>query len=764
MVRNTRTDSPFALLVLLALALAGCSDSGSTGATGPAGPPGAGGPPGPVGPPGGSGGVPISSADFINITVNSVTVPAGGGVPVVKFRLSNDLTQGLFGLPATNSRFVLSELSPGSGGGSSHWQSYVTRDNGGVANAQGTTERGSSPTSACIGTNPCGTLVDNGDGTYQYTFARALTAYPAAPAFDATKTHRLGLEIRNQSPITGNGVYDFVPGGGAPTFTRLIVDNDTCNACHDVLGFHGGARTDVTYCVTCHNQSTIMGATGETVDLKRMIHSIHSARPDYVIGTHEWSDVEFPQDIRNCATCHQESDADTPQASNFRIVSNRAACGTCHYDDGIVNTVHNFAIEDGVHPGGFNFTDDTQCADCHGPTGTVTDDEGRLVQVPVAHEIRTATAGAKFKFNIVSVTNTAPSQFPSVKFSVTDPTNANAAYDINADAPFTQCVAVGSDASRLSIDVAWSTTNYTNTGSGLNPGQPIQMNPLAGLNCGGVSTNNGDGTFTVTSVTAIPATAVGSAAVAIEGHPALDADNDGIVDRIAVTNAIKYVTITDAAAVARRTVVNITKCDDCHHQLSLHGNNRTDNPQVCVICHNPNVTDINRRAAATGNCATGTVQEPIDFKRMIHKIHGSGEDGSGRVGVPVEICGFGNNPILFEVLYPGRLKNCEGCHQANTYYPVDGAKVLGTTVDVGLDRAAPTDDVVISPNAAVCSACHFDSLAAQHMTQNGGDFGATKAADSTLISSGVETCNLCHGPGRIADVKLMHEVGTFKFN
>lgn len=116
------------------------------------------------------------------------------------------------------------------------------------------------------------------------------------------------------------------------------------------------------------------------------------------------------------------------------------------------------------------------------------------------------------------------------------------------------------------------------------------------------------------------------------------------------------------------------------------------------------------------------------------------------------------------MLYPGRLKNCEGCHQANTYYPVDTAKVLGTTVDVGADRASPTDDVVISANTSVCSACHFSALEAQHMIQNGGDFGATKAADSTLISSGVETCQLCHGSGRIADVKIMHGVGTFQFN
>jgi hypothetical protein len=50
------------------------------------------------------------------------------------------------------------------------------------------------------------------------------------------------------------------------------------------------------------------------------------------------------------------------------------------------------------------------------------------------------------------------------------------------------------------------------------------------------------------------------------------------------------------------------------------------------------------------------------------------------------------------------------------------------------------------------------------MKQNGGDFNATKAADSSLISSGVETCVLCHGPGRTADVGVMHGVDDFEFN
>ena len=739
MTERARGIAQLGLLFLVAGFIWGCE--GSDGAAGAAGPAGPSGPPGPPGPPGSSGGVPVDSADKINIAVNSVTVPAGGGAPVVELRLSNDLTQGLFGLPAGDIRFVISQLSPGSAGGSSEWQSYVTRNSAGIPNAQANTE-----------TATAGTWVDNGDGTYQYTFAQALTAYPAGPTFDATKTHRIGIEIRGQAPISTNGIFDFLPSGGAPLFTRNIVDNDTCNACHDIFEFHGGPRTDITYCVTCHNPSSIDGDTagqpwGGTVDMKRMIHKIHYgenlANGYFIIGfggsVHDYSDIVFPQDVRNCQTCHQESDPNTPQASNWRLVANRDSCGSCHDDI-------DFAA--GGHPGGFVFNDDTQCLDCHGPNATVNNGEARTTE---AHRILTAEASAEFEYNILSVTNTAPGEFPVVRFSVTDPTNGDAPYNIQTDPEWTTCAG---GASRLAIGINWSTADYTNTGSGSPAANPVSMNPLTA--CGGASTDEGNGEFSVTSAVAIPATVTGSGAATIDGHPAVVVD--GSTARIAVTNAIEFFPITDGSAVARRNAVAIEKCQDCHNQLSMHGNNRTDSTEVCVTCHNPNNTDVNRRG---GQCAAdlGVDDVSIDMKWMIHRLH-----AGGATGVPYDVCGFGNQPHTFDFVYPGKLNNCEGCHVAGGYYPVDPAEVLGTTVDVGANLTTPIDDTVVSPNSAVCSGCHVSNLAKTHMEQNGGDFAATKAADSTLISSGVETCQLCHGPGRSADVKEVHGVGEFQFN
>ncbi|MCH5377332.1 MAG: OmcA/MtrC family decaheme c-type cytochrome, partial [Planctomycetes bacterium] len=486
-------------------------DTGPQGPPGPPGQPGDPGEPGDPGQPGTGGGIPIESAEKINIEVTDISVPDGGGAPTLTLNLTNDLNQGLSGLDASEIRFVLSQLSPGTDGASSEWQSYVTNDR--VGDVQATAEVGSD-----------GTLVDNGDGTYEYTFAQALTDYPAGPEFDATKTHRLGIEIRGDVPSKDNGIIDFLPSGGMPTFTRNIVDNDTCNACHDRLEFHGGPRTDVTYCVTCHNPYSIDPDTadepwGGSVDMKVLIHKIHVApSPEWeniltqgytIIGynstVHDYGNVAFPQDPRNCTTCHEEDDEDTPDASNWRLVANRDACGTCH--DGI-----DWAA--GGHPGGLAFPDDTQCLDCHGPDAPV---NGGAVQIARAHELKEVTANEAFSYEVVGISNTAPGEIPEATIRVTNPEDGSA-YDINDPAgPFQ----IGS--SRLNLDISWTTTELANLDPNDDlarapdsdaPFAPIQINFQEG------AANDGSNTFTKAADVPIPTGTVGSGIAVLEGRAA----------------------------------------------------------------------------------------------------------------------------------------------------------------------------------------------------------------------------------------------------
>ena len=776
-------------LLLCAALLTGCE--GDTGAPGPQGPAGPAGPPGPSGPPsgGGSGGIPISSVqDTQRITgeITSVTVPAGGGAPVVTFKLSNDLTQGLKGLLPGDLRFTIAQLRPGVGGSSSEWQSYITKMDG--THLQGNTE-----------TAAAERFVDNGDGTYQYTFSKALTAYTGAPAFNASLTHRIGLEVRNNAP-TNNAPFDFVPAGGPVTFERLIVDNDTCQACHDVLEFHGGARFDTQHCVTCHNPFTSDGQPpNKSVDMKVLIHKIHGAAflpnkatDPYIINgfnntVHDFSTVVYPQDVRNCTTCHDENDTDTPQASNWRLVANRAACGTCHEDIDFAN---------GGHPGGLTFTDDTQCLDCHGPNATV---NGGAVRVATAHQVPLDVQSAKFAYEVVSVTDStggdlATGEVPRVTIRVVDPTNNNTPYDIqSASGPFRQSSA------SLKVDLAWTGTEFNNAGSASNanppdqttagnaPFQPTQITFANGTSVVAGVVNNGNGTFSANATNganpfplpnrasffpggADAAIVTGGLTSILEGKPRVDTDGDGVADSNGQVDAAGITVGWDGSAAARGIAVDINRCNECHKTLSLHGANRTGNTQLCATCHNANATDIRQHGA--GDCLAqvgpSTADVSIAFPSLIHSIHAAARRAD-QGAAPFIVCGNSNSVHDFShVVYPGAINNCESCHLPPTsdnpsYYGRDPTKRLAITRHAGADRTALTDDTADSPTAGTCVACHSTSTALSHMTQNGGVFGGPKLANGQVANQ-AETCAICHGPGKTADVREVHNISFYPLN
>jgi OmcA/MtrC family decaheme c-type cytochrome len=335
----------------------------------------------------------------------------------------------------------------------------------------------------------------------------------------------------------------------------------------------------------------------------------------------------------------------------------------------------------------------------------------------------------------------------------------------------------------LNVLTGWDTRDYTNNdGAG---SRPSRANSLAAI---ANAVDNTDGTFTITLAT-IPGTATGSGVIAIEGHPRAETVvGSGTFDiSVPVKGAVAYFGITDTTAVARRTAVDIAaKCDNCHDKLSLHGNNRADNAQLCVICHNSRNTDVGQRPKTGGGIpdtaatADGKREESIDFKRMIHAIHAAQKDdpattvveGHGFREEGIKLYGYGGSLHDYSsVRFPGILNDCTTCHNTGTYEltgtwespsqnGILASSMLAepTATDAATytsELADQTNDLTISPTAAVCSACHDGAQAQAHMeTVGGAKFNVVQSA----ISGTYETCSVCHGPGNIADVKVVHGV------
>ncbi|MBU1168535.1 MAG: OmcA/MtrC family decaheme c-type cytochrome [Proteobacteria bacterium] len=673
------------------------------------------------------------SSSSVNAKITGVAVNDGTGKVTISFKVfdSENSLIPITGVAKADIRFTIAQLVA-DGDGVYNWQSYINttevKDAGEPGNASdGTaTPDGSSKIQATSerANAGSGVFTDLLNGTYTYVMALTINTVttPLAVTYDNTLTHRVAMQLSGNE---SNAFYDFVPDGVTDLRTHDIADNASCNECHIKLGLHGGDRIQIELCATCHNPGTYDANSGNVVDLKVMIHKIHAgeelpevqADGEYAIwgygnSKHDYSTVVFPQDLRNCTTCHDGADAATLDGDNWKDVPSTDACTACHADP-----------EADDYVGFPNLT---------------------AVQIAAAHAIPSKTAAGTFEYTITSVTNTAPGQYPSVTFKVTDPTNADAAYDILTDAPFT----ASGGASSLNILIGWETADYSNTGSGRTPAQPLSISALSSSN----STDNGDGTFTVTSTVAIPSTAVGSGVVAMEGHPAGDFDGDTTYsDRVPVTGVTEAFAITDSSAVSRREVVDIDNCNKCHNVLSLHGSNRTGEPQLCVICHNADATDIGRRPTGT-TAVDGKVEEAIDFKTMIHSIHAGKADEHGFRENGIVVYGYNSSVNDFShVRLPNgeeNLMNCAGCHSGTTYMPPLDDTVLPTTILTNTDLESPDDDTNITPTTAVCSSCHDSVYSKTHMAEEGGLFNFVPFIEEAASSANGEI-TLC-APGPVA--------------
>jgi OmcA/MtrC family decaheme c-type cytochrome len=354
------------------------------------------------------------------------------------------------------------------------------------------------------------------------------------------------------------------------------------------------------------------------------------------------------------------------------------------------------------HLGGPQF-DDNQCANCHQPQGE-TDFDASVIGAHVNPNQSSLLPG--IQGTILSVTNTSPGQKPVVAFQVKDKTGATIPLSAFSQKNY-----------RLALVLAGPASDYVG----------INAHGYISEDASKTSVLQGD-TYTYTFNTAIPAGATGTYTIGMEGRrydTVLAGTTKAQTIEYGMKNVVFNFSVDGSAVKPRRAVVSLAKCDGCHWNLQLHGENRNQIEQ-CVLCHNPIESDAVMRPAD----GSANPPESIDFALMIHRIH-SGPSQTR----DFTIYGFGGSKNNFnDVLYPGDLTNCEQCHLPGTY-----VMPIGATAMINDTRGFISP---VHPTTGACLGCHATVDAASHALSNTSTLG--------------ESCSVCHGPNGDYSVAKVH--------
>ena len=691
-------------LVLSMFILAACSD-GDKGQAGTSGEPGI---------PGKPGAIPtqiVASFDTASI--------ASDGTLSVQFSVVDEAGFVYPYLASNQVRFTVAKLqaagSKGAGEPSS-WQSYVNSTESAPsspANGPGT-EATSQATSESNGT-----FTNLSNGSYRYVFNTNLKSVssPLAVSYTADDTHRVAIQISGGGIPEANAFYDWQPSSGMTTgiVSRNMVATESCNSCHGELALHGGGRKDVEYCVTCHNPGSVDANSGNTVDFPTMIHKIHfgealpsvQAGGEYAIwgyrdSKHDYSEVVFPQDPRNCRNCHDENNSQTPDADNWMMFPTAESCGSCHDD---VN------FETGAnHVAGARTN--SECSTCH-----VGGDTNQL-RVDKVHNI-SGYVGAKGLMAL------------RVDGSSLDATNNDVQLNFSLINPSDNTVYTQAASAMNFLGRARLYRNPINADTGFS--DSFNYFDITSL------TPDGAGLYTLDTDIVLAANEV--LAFYTRMRVCTDSKNGGLLDcadanadNAAVTPVWASVDSTGALVDSEELAVGAVyeRCETCHADpaIGVHGGDYSS-LQQCKTCHN------NSFLRDIGN---------LDLKFIIHAYHaGNLDDGAG-----------GKESVH----YPDTISDCSQCHSndqldlpilANKWAPETDTGVYTSStafvcaschlktqpgaIDVGNLGALPTSD---------------QSLVG-HMIQNGAVFNGSQAAANVT-----ESCAVCHSSDSLSAIDSAH--------